>query len=90
MGLKISNQHSHISLLAIYRPPSSNLTSFLNELDAQLQRTTLDPNICLVGDFNIDILNPTVASACDYLDIIAKYGLESIIDYPTRKKITSL
>lgn len=87
LGLKISNQHSHISLLAIYRPPSSNLTSFLNELDAQLQRTTLDPNICLVGDFNIDILNPTVPSTCDYLDIIAKYGLESIIDIPTREEL---
>lgn len=86
LGVKISNQSTHITLIAIYRPPSGDLPLFIHDLNSLLDKVRLDFNLCVTGDFNIDILNHSRSSTLDYLDILTSYGLDSVIDAPTREE----
>lgn len=63
-------------VMAIYRPPSQNLDSFLGSLDTNLKYLSSYKNIILVGDMNINIASgKTDAHAHSYLNICSFHGL---------------
>lgn len=85
ISLKLFNNTYGIALMAFYRPPSGNVLKFLDELNSNLSNMSPTDKLCLVGDFNIDLLKPAKSTVCDYLNILADYGLESIIQSATRE-----
>lgn len=86
LGLEIVSDVSRISILAVYRPPSQNVLVFLDELKSTLTNLNLVDNFILVGDFNIDTLKPSRSSVCDYLTLLSTYGLECLVQAPTREE----
>lgn len=45
--------------------------------------------LCMVGDLNIDLLKSSKTIVCDYLDILANYFIESVIQTATREEYLS-
>ncbi|CAN7940178.1 unnamed protein product [Ixodes pacificus] len=45
--------------------------------------------LCIVGDMNIDLLKPFKSAVCDYLNILASYGIDSVIQTPTGEEYLS-
>lgn len=45
-----------VTLFAIYRPPSLNVSTFIHELDELLKTIKKQQNAIMVGDINIDLL----------------------------------
>ena len=63
-------------VMAIYRPPSQNIDSFLDSLNINLVKISSYKNIVLVGDININIASgKTDIHAQNYLNICAFHGL---------------
>lgn len=86
-AFKIQHDSFVVSVLAIYRPPSANVLSFLNELKDNLEELRCEENLCLIGDFNIDSLKSIKSSVCDYMTLLSGYGIECTILSPTREEI---
>lgn len=89
LSLKLCKNNFVISLLAVYRPPSQNVRNFLDELTASLETMVPTDKLCIVGDMNIDLLKPFKSAVCDYLNILATYGIDSVIQTPTREEYLS-
>lgn len=86
LSLRLWNSKWSVHLLAFYRPPSANALRFLEELRDTLEKFQ-SVDICLVGDFNIDTLQPTNSIVCDYLNLLAQFGLKEFILAPTREEL---
>lgn len=86
VALSLGNEATSVYLLAVYRPPSSNVGSFLEELDTCVSDLSLQDQLCIIGDFNIDILRVAKSTVCNYLNTLAKHGIECTIDNPTREE----
>ncbi|CAN7938489.1 unnamed protein product [Ixodes hexagonus] len=84
--LQISGQDLALNLIAFYRPPSSNANLFLEELSRVLSEFSPTGHLCLVGDFNLNIMDSSRHVVCDYLNILATHGIESVIQAPTREE----
>lgn len=69
------------TFICIYRLQAFSQSSFLNEFSQYLSRNKCK-NLVVLGDININILNPE--SCSDYLLLMSSYGLESLINEPTR------
>lgn len=86
IALKISNSLYSVTLLAVYRPPSASVTSFLEELRSNLAEFSIAEQFCVLGDINIDTLKPAKTTVCDYLNILSEFGLDCTIQAPTREE----
>ncbi|CAN7985024.1 unnamed protein product [Ixodes hexagonus] len=87
VALSLGNATTSIYLLALYGPPSSNVGSFLEELDTCVSDPSLQDQLCTVGDFNIAILRVAKSTVCNYLNTLARHGIECSIDNPTREEL---
>lgn len=87
VSLHILTSVYNIYLLAFYRPPSGNVSEFLCDLRDCLQTLPNNASLCLVGDFNIDLLKPSRALVCEYLTLLADHGIEPVILAPTREEL---
>lgn len=74
--------HNGITIVAVYRQPTSPLHTFLNELENIVSKNNKS---ILIGDFNIDITKASHKLDL-YLDIIKSHGYDIINDLnlPTR------
>lgn len=86
LALRVFNHSESVVLLACYRPPSENVLSFLKELETSLENINTTDNVCLIGDFNIDLIKQTKSFVCDYLTLLSRYGIESSVQTPTREE----
>ncbi|CAN7949141.1 unnamed protein product, partial [Ixodes pacificus] len=89
LTLKLCKNNFVVSPLAVYRPPSENVRNFLDELSASLETMVPTDKLCIVGDINIDLLKPFKSAVCDSLIILANYGIDSVIQTPTREEYLS-
>uniref|UniRef100_A0A6B0VGV2 Putative tick transposon n=1 Tax=Ixodes ricinus TaxID=34613 RepID=A0A6B0VGV2_IXORI len=89
LSLKLYNANVSVSLLSFYRPPSESARLFLDEFNVILGNMPETDRLCLAGDFNIDLLKPSKAVVCDYLNILSSYGIESVILAATREEFLS-
>lgn len=87
--IEVTLEKQKIKIMTIYRPPSSNLNNFFEELERTCDSLK---NVIIVGDINIDILNPTSTSVM-YMNLLESYDyrlLNTITnDYATRCTSTS-
>ena len=71
----------------IYRPPNTNENTFSDCLAGILDKIDKEDRPCyLLGDFNIDLINPQSES---FLNIILSNSCHPRIDRPTRLTDTS-
>lgn len=89
LPIRIWNSKWSLVLVACYRPPSDNPAKFIEELKGTLCKIQSIDDICLIGDFNIDTLKPATSIVCDYLNLLAHFGLEVTIVSPTREELLS-
>lgn len=87
IALKVFNAIHSIYLITLYRPPSSNCTTFLEELKENLKTLTTESHLCMVGDVNIDTLKNSKPVVCDYLSLLSENGIHSTIQSSTREEV---
>ena len=92
LTIKVTHPHKTYLHCVIYRPPSSNIVHFLDELHTLLNEF-LKPHrpLFLLGDFNIDFLkidDPGHISN-DFFDLLSSFHLLPTISKPTRITPTS-
>lgn len=72
-------------ILAVYRSPSTNLTTFINALNVYCNEQSPGVVRILAGDFNCDTLNVAPGSVEEhYIDILSDAGFVPCIDKVTR------
>lgn len=74
-------------LLAIYRPPSNSIARFLIEFYTLLKSFGAVDQLCLTGDWNITLLQPTQSTVADYLGVLCSSGLESLVNFVTHEEV---
>jgi len=73
-----------VSILAIYRPPSYAVDSFLERLESYLDSNLTSQINFIVGDINIDLLGTDRETVNLYRNILGYRGFVSLINSPTR------
>ena len=71
-----------IVVWSIYRPPSGNIDKFMDERNGSLENISDRNEVLLLGDFNISWNSKSVK--CKLVNLANAYGLEQIVDQPTR------
>lgn len=86
IDLDISFDNCKIKILAIYRPPSTCVYDFINNLSDILQNYNynLIDYTFILGDINIDISSSNADCTEEYLNLLAEKGFVSIINKNTR------
>ena len=77
--IKCSTQF-HFTLILIYRPPHSNIQTFITEL-RQITSLISSPNTLLLGDFNIHVNTPS--STPNFHQLIYEHSLTQHVSFPT-------
>ena len=77
--IKCSTQ-CHFTLILIYRPPHSNIQTFITEL-RQITSLISSPNTLLLGDFNIHVNTPS--STPNFHQLIYEHSLTQHVSFPT-------
>ena len=68
----------------VYRPPSSDVNDFLDDLESlMLTVNSSDKSVCIMGDFNIDLLSNS-PNSLRFQNILASNAFSVMIDKPTR------
>lgn len=80
--LSINFDKFSLAILAIYRLHSHTIQAFIEEVQNTLN-CIKDKNLLLIGDLNICILENTLTNF-NYISMLAGFGLESLINTPTR------
>ena len=71
----------NIIISTIYRPPHTNVESFLGEFDRLLHQINLEnKDVYLMGDFNIDLLQQDST----FQNMLQSNSFNATIDKPTR------
>ena len=75
---------SSFFILTIYRPPLSNINTFMSELSLLLEDFASSPSELLInGDFNIHVDNSLCSSASNFLTLLDTFGLTQHVSFPT-------
>lgn len=89
-SVNIQLARNSFSIIAIYRPPNKSdvpvFNTYMNETVFPFLNAYKD--VFLVGDFNIDLLNP-IASEKDFIDLCRSYTYVPLITKPTHVTHTS-
>jgi exonuclease III len=74
---------ANIYILAIYRAPSGNFISFLNEIDKTINSLYKESKFIICGDINIDYqMDNDKRKQLDA--VLQTYNLTSIVHFPNR------
>ena len=79
------NDGKKLTLGTIYRPPSSSLTRFNNELEAKILNKLPSSNLLIAGDLNINLLADVNDNNLRFVQIMNNNNLQNLISSPTRK-----
>lgn len=81
----------NIVIGCIYRPPDSNIETFIRSLSNIFNRLNRENNmVYLMGDFNINLLNVNSHRlTADFIETIFSYSFLPLINKPTRVKSNS-
>ena len=84
-------KHGAVMIGLYYRHPSSQ-SSALSDLESALESTppAFMKNFVLLGDFNIDLLQPDSPSAIELTNITSSFHLSQVVNSPTRETDHSL
>ena len=80
-----------INLMAIYRPPDSNVLEFCNELANLLEsKINSSGELILLGDFNITVNKPLDDEPATFLDVLNSFNLIYRVDKSTHRLSNTL
>lgn len=69
----------------IYRPPASDINTFIDALDSTLDIISKEHKLCLLhGDFNLNILHADHTATHDFLNTLYSVNFYPLITKPTR------
>jgi len=69
----------------IYRPPASDINTFIDALDSTLDIISKEHKLCLLhGDFNLNILHADYTATHDFLNTLYSVNFYPLITKPTR------
>jgi len=82
-SVNINIDGSKIKIIGMYRPPDGSVRTFTDELSGVI--SSLDPRekVFLVGDLNIDLIDPNLYDR-EYIDICFSNSFLPLITCPTR------
>jgi len=81
ISLNLSN--IRIAVIGIYRPPNGSLPLFFGELNNILSECNPGDRVFLLGDLNVDLLNPSVCES-ELIDVCSSNSFLPLITSPTR------
>lgn len=73
----------------VYRPPSTVLPYFIEDLENHLTNVCNQQNEILIGDININLLAIDSPETNNYLSVLMSHGYFSLINGPTRVTLTT-
>lgn len=84
--LRLEFQSGNITtgLTAVYRPPSTNIGLFMEDLGKYLDNFNKQQIEIFVGDININLLDKHNPMTGAYMDLLMSFGFFSFINKPTR------
>ena len=86
VGVRIKLNNVCLFIIGIYRPPSGavdELTDWLGEA-INSAGSSGSNRICLLGDFNVNLLNIESVQVCRFVNVLQAYNLIPTIRDPTR------
>jgi len=82
--IKLCIKGKTISILTVYRSPSTNITDFTQSLESNI-RDHINGDLCVfLGDINIDLLSENDIRTVEYQNSLASQGFEACHRKPTR------
>ena len=89
--IEIKNNTEKVIIGAMYRPPSTNISEFINTFNIQIDKINKKGYECIIGlDHNLDLLKQSVHSKTqEFLECILDHNLLPTITKPTRISKTS-
>ena len=89
--IEIKNNTEKVIIGTMYRPPSTNISEFINTFDTQIEKINNKGYECIIGlDHNLDLLKQSVHSKTqEFLECILDHNLLPTITKPTRISKTS-
>lgn len=78
------NKKHNLYLICIYRPPRTNATGFLVNLETILLDLPVNCRVILSGDLNINFINNISPATLALKNLLRSYGLSMYINSPTR------
>ena len=89
--IEIKNNTEKVIIGTMYRPPSTNISEFINIFDTQIEKINNKGYECIIGlDHNLDLLKQSVHSKTqEFLECILDHNLLPTITKPTRISKTS-
>lgn len=75
---------NRITLIILYRPPYSSMSSFIEELKTYLDSIDMvGANVIICGDFNVWMDDLSARYVSDFVDMIDSFNLANMVDEPT-------
>ena len=89
--IEIKNNTEKVIIGTMYRPPSTNISEFINTFDTQIKNNNNKGYECIIGlHHNLDLLKQSVHSKTqEFLECILDHNLLPTITKPTRISKTS-
>ena len=89
--IEIKNNTDKVIIGTMYRPPSTNISEFINTFNTQMDKINKKGYECIIGlDHNLDLLKQSVHSKTqEFLECILDHNLLPTITKPTRISKTS-
>ncbi len=83
----IMSQSDHLRVVVVYRPPSSQISMFLDDFETFINELTLfTGRLIIVGDFNIHIENTLSSDTMRFLELLNIAGFTQLVKDPTHIK----
>jgi len=88
---EIFNKSKNVIVGVIYRPPGTDIDTFINEFNIPLNKISKSKSPCyIMGDFNINLINADTDRRTNaFLSMMLSMSLTPLIDKPTRITATS-
>ena len=84
MEIKLSSEKTGVTLNIIYRPPQSNSSTFLQEIQSLiLDNETHQTNVIYLGDFNMWVDDNSSNDALGFLELLDTFNLKNYVNEPT-------
>ena len=82
---KVSHSGGNLIVGSCYRPPSSNVNDFINEINNIFSQNTSNSDYILCGDYNLNLMHTSSDRLVgEFVDSLACQGLINTILLPTR------
>ena len=86
MFVKITNTAEPVIVGVVYRPPSGDYDLFLCEFESLLASFPSDIKAHILGDYNVDLLNPENTETIDFENVIVTSGFTPVISTHTHRR----